>query len=63
MKLRSGTCVNVANIPSQNRQKTTNRNKEENQATSSAILQLNEDIYGKILKFVVEGWGVKLWSS
>ena len=62
MKLRSGTCVNAANIPSQNRQKT-NRNKEENQAVSSAIPQLNEDIYGKILKFVVEGWGVKLWSS
>ena len=55
MMLRSGTCVNAANIPSKNRQKTTNRNKEENQAVSSAIPQLNEDILGKILKFVVEG--------
>ena len=55
MMLRSGTCVNAANIPSQNRQKTTNHNKEENPAGSSAMPQLNEDIYGKILKFVVEG--------
>ena len=55
MKLRSGKRVNGANIPNQKRRKTTNRKKQEKPAGALAIPQLNEDILGKILKFVVEG--------